>query len=188
MPVIKKTNPVGIDIYVERLQEFLHKHMTEKVWPEGIVWNSYGRCDRNRKGAGYVAEVYTANGEYTDVLWNDKVDVVSFFGVTGSRVVDRIREFAEIHLVVFCNLKQLYPDITHRADEEVRVDFMKAIGKVMYGFHYEGFDLGIERVLREYSQSQRIPSVQSVDIGSIHCFRLNFSLHYNPNEKNSLTL
>lgn len=180
-------NPVGIDIPVKKLQEKIHRELMVK-WgldPNDSIQNAryecYGRCYRNRKQTGYVAEVYIGNSNYKDVYWNDELNAISFFGI-GSSVRNKINDQTDVHLIFFVNLEKLKPSLTNRADEEVRLDVLNTIGKFNFGFTYTGFELGIENVLREYPGSYRSERLKYVDMHPVHCFRLNFTLTYNINK------
>lgn len=179
-------NPVGIDVPVRKLQEKLHRELMVK-WgldPNDSVQNAlyecYGRCYRNRKQNGYVAELYNGDNQYKDVYWNDELNAISFFGI-GSSVKNGILEKADVHLLFFVNLAKLKPSLTNRADEEVRLNVLNTVEKFNFGFTYTGLDLGIENVLREYPGSYRDTRLRNIDMHPVHCFRLNFSLSYNKN-------
>lgn len=180
------TDPVGIDVPIRKLQEKLHRELMVKwgldplVAEENILYKSYPRCYRNRKGNGYVAEVYTSSSQYSEVYWDDNLNALSFFGI-GNSVKNGMAEKAEVHLVFFVNLAKLKPLLTNRADEEVRLDVLNTVQKFNFGFTYNGLDLGIENVLREYPGSYRDERLRNVDMHPVHCFRLNFSLIYNKN-------
>lgn len=184
-----KPIPSGVDISIQKLQSDIYTRLS-KAWPADIVWESYGRVYRNREGNEYTAERFmpeaTDGRDYADVYWKDSVDVVSFFGVstTTSR---KTRHQADVHMIVFCNLRTLKPGLsTSRADEEVRIDFLRLIGKCLYGFHYKGVETGITNVLKEYRVGQF--KLNSVDMSPVHAFRLNFSLTYNPLQSNIVTI
>lgn len=178
--LITKTSPVGIDQHIQKAQERLYAYLV-KQWGENIKYDCYGRCYRNKKGTGYVAEVFKAGEEYKEVYWNDSLDAISFFGVS-----DKIKEgalnTANIHLVFFVNLSKLKPDIAHRADEEVRLDVFNALGKSSFGFQFQSIDLWLENVLREYPGSIRDDRLKAVDMHPVHCFRFNYLLSFNPNK------
>lgn len=131
----------------------------------------------------YTAERFyseaTDGRDYQDVYWSDgDADIVSFFGVS-SKTDTKIRQMVDVHLIVFCNLSSLKPDITtERADEEVHLDFLKQIGKCLYGFHFKSIETGIVSVLKEYKAGQL--KLSMVDQQPVHVFRINFSLAYNP--------
>jgi hypothetical protein len=191
--IVTKTNPVGLDFSIQLLQQY-HYEQLAKLHP-GIVHHSYGRIDRNRRDNNYIAEVYLGDNrvdesnEYREIFWNDEegYDVVTFFG-KGSLVKDKIREEAKIHLITFCNLRKLFPEVAHRPDEEAHVELIKMFGKCTLGFHYDGCETGIENVLREYTGSWRSSSIKNVDMHPIHAFRLNFTINYNPKSQTPLKL
>lgn len=181
-----KNDPQGIDLYIDRIQRKLYSQLIAK-WSGDIKHESWGRCSRNLVNNQYQAELYNPAkpGNYIDTLWNDSADVVSFYG-EDVRVITKTQKLVGIHLIVFCNVKKLKPAAAGRADEEVRIDFTNLIGKCMYAFHLQSIEFGIENVLREYKGS--IAKVKTIDTGSLHAFRLNFQLSYNPNFSASLKL
>jgi hypothetical protein len=167
--LITKEHPAGIDYYIQKIQSTLYAALN---WEN---YNCYGRCYRNKHQNGYIAEVYTSANNYKEVYWDDKLSAISFFGLS-----DKINaNEANVHLVFFVNLAKLMPGVTHRADEEVRLN---AIGRNNHGFIFKSIDLWVENVLKEYPSSRRDDRLKAVDMHPIHCFRLNFSLLYNPNK------
>jgi len=181
-------SPVGIDVPIRKLQEKLHSSLMTK-WglnpatpAENILYECYGRCYRNRRANGYIAEVYTSQNQYKEVYWNDALYAISFFGI-GNSVKHKISEQADVHLVFFVNLAKIKPvlNFPNRADEEVRLDILNTINTFNFGFKYTGLDLSIENVLREYPGSVREEGLKNVDMHPVHCFRLNFTLIYNKN-------
>lgn len=179
-------NPVGIDVPIRKMQEYLHTRLMTS-WgldPEDAddlkIYECYGRCYRNKKDNSYIAEVYTGSNQYKEVYWNDSLNAISFFGTSTSVRHDKA-ESTEVHIVFFVNLAKLKPSLTNRADEEVRIDVLNAIGTHRFGFRYTGYETGIENVLREYPGSRRDDRLKAADMHPIHCFRLNFTLNYNNN-------
>lgn len=180
--LITKTNPVGIDVAIQNLQTHLHKQLVSKwglTGDDDPLYECYGRCDRNIREAGYVAEVYTGNNEYKEVYWNDALKAISFFG-TGSKTTFDLKNKTEVHLVFFVNVAKLKPSVTHRADEEVRNEIQQLFGNTLYGFSFESIELWLENVLREYPGSRRDQRLIAVDMQPVHCFRINLTLLYKP--------
>ncbi len=180
------SDPKGIDVPIRKLQEKLHASLMSK-WgldvnnpDQNILYQSYGRCYRNKKDDGYIAEVYKGNNEYKEVYWDDSLYAISFFGISNELLHDKA-EKSEVHLVFFVNLDKLKPDVSHRADEEVRLDVLSIIGYSLFGFNYKSVSLSIENVLKEYPGSRRDDRLKFVDMHPIHCFRINLSLIYNIN-------
>jgi hypothetical protein len=180
--LITKTDPRGMDIPIQRLQTALHTKLLTAWDLDTDQYMCYGRAYRNKNanGSGYVAQVYDGANEYSTVYWDDSKAAVSFFGEDGKTVHDK-GEIKKIHLVFFVNLATLKPSITHRADEEVRLDVLNIAGGHSFGFEYEGMDLWIPNVLREYPGSITDERLTKVDFHPVHCFRLNFTLRYNKN-------
>lgn len=193
--LITKTNPVGIDALIQQLQTKLHDSLCEtwglsgdcEVESQSNLYYAYGRAYRNSTDNGYVAEVYDANGDYKEVYWDDKLYALSFFGIA-SQTERTAGNKAEVHLVYFVNTKALKPDVTHRADEEVRLDVLNAIGKNSFGFVVDSITLWLENVLQEYPGSIRDERLKYVDMYPVHCFRINMTVNYNPNYCSTLKI
>jgi len=179
--LITKTNPVGIDFYIQKLQTALHTKLLVAWEIDTSLYQCYGRAYRNKKDNGYIAEVYTGGNEYKEVYWDDKLAAISFFGISNNIKQD-VGSVADIHLVYFVNIAKLKPTIAHRADEEVRNDVANVIGASLFSFEFNSIDMWLENVLREYAGSYRDQRLKAVDMHPVHCFRLNLNLKYNPNK------
>jgi hypothetical protein len=188
--LITKTNPAGIDFYVQQLQTKLHTILIDADhWnlADATKYECYGRCYRNKTKDGYIAEVYTSANDYKEVYWNDTLTVLSFFGMSNN-IQKGVQNQADVHLVLFADLSKLAlkdkddNTISHRADEELRLMVQNVIGKNSYGFEFISIDLWLENVLREYPGSRRDDRLKYVDMHPVHCFRINLKLTYNPNK------
>lgn len=187
--LITRTNPAGIDWYVQQLQTKIHNMLISSAYwnlADATQYKAYGRCYRNKKDTGYVAENYESAKEYREVYWQDSLTAISFFGLSGAISVGAVNNEAEMHLVMFCDLAKLALRdtdgnlIVHRADAEVRQMLEKIIGKSSFGFQLVSTEFGIENVLKEYPGSIRDERLRVVDMHPVHCFRLNLKLTYNP--------
>jgi len=176
--LITRDNPTGMDAHFANVQNHIYSRL-KTAWgiSNDIDYDCYGRVYRNKKDSQYVAELYTGNGEYRDIYWDDKKAAISWFG-TGSTISFDVKNKIPVHLVFFVNLKKLKPNIQHRADEEVRMDVQKLFGKSLHGFAFESVELWLENVLKEYPGSRRDKSLTAVDMEPVHCFRINLSLIY----------
>jgi hypothetical protein len=182
--LITKDAPTGIDFSIQQLQILLHNELLRR-WglntdEAADTYRAYGRIYRNKKDNQYIAEVYEGAEEYNEVYWDDELSAISWFGQS-STVKFGIKSKASIHLVFFVNISKLKPAIQHRADEEIRNDVQRIIGRGLYGFTFESTELWIENVLKEYPGSRRDGRLAAVDMQPIHCFRLNLSLLYSTN-------
>ena len=180
-----KTAPVGVDIPIQKLQSYLHEKLLTKWSLQNADYEAYGRCYRNQKEAGYVAEVYVGGNEYKEVYLDDRIAAISFFGLSGD--IDHVvTNIADVHLVFWVNIKLLYPSITHRGDEEVRKDVQVLVDNGYQGFEFTGMRMGIERVHQEYrgtimAAQANLDPLKFRDMHPYHCFRLDFKLTYNIN-------
>lgn len=186
--LITKTSPVGIDVAIQNLQTYLHKKLVT-AWPliseNDPSYECYGRCYRNKKDSGYIAEVYTGSNEYKEVYWNDSLKAISFFGISGKTEFDTQNK-ADVHLVFFVDLAKLKPAVRHRADEEIRNEIQRFFGNSLLGFSFQSIELWLDNVLREYPGSRRDERLLAVDMQPVHCFRINLKLFYKPSICNNL--
>lgn len=174
-----KTNPLGIDWYIQAVQTKMYSQLMT-AWGD-VTYECYGRVYRNKTANGYIAEAYVSGKEYKEVYWDDTLAAaISFFGIDNIKV--GVTNTADVHLVFFVDLNKVAPSITHRADEEVRKNVIDAIGKSSHGLSFESIDLWIENVLKEYPGSRRDDRLKAVDMHPVHCFRFNYTLSYNPNK------
>lgn len=174
-------NPTGMDAHVYNVQKHIYPRL-KIIWgiSNDADYDCFGRVYRNKKDNQFIAELYTGNGEYKDVYWDDRKAAISWFG-TGNTISFDVKNKIPFHLVFFVNLKKLKPGVLHRADEQVRNDVQKLFGKSLHGFSYDGMELWLENVLKEYPGSRRDKSLTAVDMQPVHCFRLNFTLIYGLN-------
>lgn len=179
-------DPKGVDVPIRKLQEKLHNSLMGK-WgldvndeDQNKQYECYGRCYRNKKDNGYIAEVYAGSNEYKEVYWNDTLSAISFFGI-GSEITHDVAEKTDVHIVFFVNLAKLKPDLANRADEEIHLDVLSIIGAGLFGFEYKSLTLWLENVLKEYPGSRRDERLKFVDMQPVHCFRINLSLIYKIN-------
>lgn len=179
--LISRTLPTGVDFHVQALQSSLHDRLLEDWGIAADQYKAYGRCYRNASDNGYTAENYEGGNEYAEVYWTDALSAISFFG-TGATTRVGVMNQAEVHLVFFADLAKLFPAISHRADEELRNQVQRLIGKHGNGFEYVSTETGLENVLREYPGSRRDERLKYVDTHPVHCFRINLRLSYRPNK------
>lgn len=125
----------------------------------------------NQRDSAYVPEVYTGNGNYSDVFFNDKKSVSSFFLVGNTVKYDCGKPTAEVGLIFCMSLQKLYP-IADRADETAHNDI---VGYVNTRFGtLLSVEYTIDKVFKEFKRSP----IKFRDMHPLHCFRLNFELMY----------
>jgi hypothetical protein len=180
-------NPVGVDIPIRKMQEHLHGFLMQtwgmdvNVSAENALYQSYGRCYRNRTEKGYQALLFTTGNDYKPAFWNDGLNAMSFFGI-GNIISNKINDVVDVHLIFICNLSKLKSGFPNRADEEVRLDVTNFVSAQMYGFEYRSIELGVDNVFKDYPGTLRDAAMKVIDMQPVHCFRLNFILTYNKNK------
>lgn len=179
--LITKTNPIGIDREIQRIQGGLHKHLVS-AWnlTDPNVYHCHGRVYRNKREEGdYIAEVFDSNAatggiDYKEVYWNDGLSAISFFHVSDKIENTKGESKVNASVIFFVNVAKLKPTITHRADEEVRQDVIN----FFQGANYTGYETGIDNVLREYPGTRKNALVAVVERQPVHCLRINLILTY----------
>jgi hypothetical protein len=85
--LITRTNKQGIDKAIGKLQTWLHKLNTYLGFEtDDPLYKCYPRIYRNLTESGYIPETkLTDNASgYSEVLWDDKLKALSFFGAVSS--------------------------------------------------------------------------------------------------------
>ena len=148
----RRSNIKGVDTLIDQFQLNLYNKLIAK-W--GLTGNEskyecYPRCYRNQTDDGYIPEVkINSSNEYKEVLWNDTLSAISFFG-TGEETAFEIWATADIHLIFFVNVEALKPG-AERRDEEIKLDVMKVVETGYCNFLLKSITTGIDNVFKEYS-------------------------------------
>ena len=179
---ITKASIKGIDIAIQAMQTKLYDGLKTTWALTDQSFAMYGRAYRNQTDDGYTPEVYVGNNEYKDVLFDDTVAALAFFGVGETIPVTKGQSTADIFVIFMVNLDKLKAGVVSREDEEVRVDVEKLCATPFFGFSISGFQTGLEAVFKEYSGWKKKTGIQFRDQHPKHCFRINFKLMYTINQ------
>ena len=176
-----KTNPVGIDKELQRIQTRLHDSLLAKwVDVDQSKYDCYGRTYRNQDANGrYIPENFKGGKDYAyDPLYNDRVYATSFFGANANWSAQGRQFNAGCHLIFSCNLVKLKPSITHRADEEVHVDVLDSLRDSLAKDTITELVLWQDNIFREYSGFKAQDGSNFTDMHPKHVFRINFDLTF----------
>lgn len=179
-----KTNPVGIDKPISSLQTKLYTSLRSTWGITEAKYNSYGRCYRNEKDNGFIAEVFTGGKDYKEVYFDDTVSVVSFFGIGNETLVAQDGMMtANVHLLFFVNLKEIKPG-AERNDEEARLDVQHILDTygTAHGWLLTKQMIGIDKVLAEYPGTRRSIGLKYKDQQPLNCFRFDLQIFYQPTQ------
>lgn len=171
----------GIDIPIQQLQSYIYPKLKD-MWSinEDVSFDCYGRSYKNQsEDNGYIPEVYTGNGEYKEVFFDDTLSALSFFTVGNDISFSRGGASANVGLIFMVNVSKLYPSITDSIpDEIIRSNVQRLFLQENYNFKMTDFITGIDNVFKEYSGWRKSDGIKFRDMFPFHCFRIDFLLTY----------
>lgn len=176
--IVAKPNPIGVDYVIQQFQSKLHEFLLAKWAINTNQWFCYDRCYKNQTSDGFIPEIYSSKGNYSELLFNDKVFVQSFFGIGDDILYDseEHQNVANVHLIFMVNIGKL-KSTDARPDEEVRKEVQDYCSMGMFGFTLESLQLGITAITSDYS-GFKVDANRFRDMQPFHIFRLNFELRY----------
>ena len=173
MSLIVKTSPKGLDIVIDRIQNTLFTELTSLGWTD---YQSYPRVYKNPKDGSLIPEFYDGVSEYKEVFYDDQFKASSFFVTEDTRTLDRVtRQYEQTVSVIFqVNLKELFPSITHRADEEMHRQVWLSAEKIPQGYLIDNIVTGIANVYSGFNTE----NVKFDDMSDCHVVRFDFNIAY----------
>lgn len=146
MPCLRKKNPVGLDLVIDKRQWQLFKIL--ELCDGWRNYDSWARAYRNRKGDELLPEVVIGNGEYREVLFDDKETVNSFFLVGEKRLYNYENGTYEqdLSIIFQARLDKLYPKVCGQADEELINTVRIAIKKMFWDNRLVNIITGVDNV------------------------------------------
>lgn len=179
MSLVLKTSPVGIDAVINRLQNAMYSYLTTEIgWTN---YESYPRAYVNPKEGGTIPENYIGNGEYKEVLFDDKFNVTSFFISDESRDYsnDEGQFVQDVSIVFQGNLKKLYATIAHRADEEMHKDLYNSLLESVTESELTGMVTGIDNVYSALSLPDGFKDrIKLDDMSYFHVVKIDLSIPF----------
>ena len=174
MALIQKINPLGLDSEIDDFQTFIYPAV-------GFVdWECYPRIYQNPNSRKMLPEYYKGNGEYIEVLYDDKYKVTSFFLANEKRKLLEGGDIVEmiVSLIVQADIEKLFPAITHRADEELNNLFLNQSSQYVGNRNFKLIDIenGVENVYREFDTSR----LKLEDMSNQYIVRFNYRVRFTP--------
>ena len=142
MTVYSKTNPIGLDRKLLRLQEKI----------DLIGWTDidvYGRLYIDEVNSVKVPKTHVGSGEYKEVLIDDRKTAVFGFFVGDTRSGLSMIS-VPVQLVCTCNLDKIF-NSTERKDEEAIMQVLKIIKRNTMIVHEQGIQTGFSNVFSQLS-------------------------------------
>lgn len=176
-----KIAPIGLDYYIQQLQIYAYDSLFNSWGSSGLTsaqFEYYGRAYRNWKndasGGGYVPEVFKQGKEYSEVLFNDKVAALMWFGVNDPEGVEENQKHTnKVSLYGFVNLNLIKPDDNgQRVDMEVVNEVVNLIDR-KYGFRVVNIYRNIDKVLEYYTGQKIKDGVKTFNMQPNMSFRID---------------
>jgi hypothetical protein len=117
----QKSNPVGIDRFIDRLQVLQQREFPTLFGVSEATCLFYGRAEL--KNDNII--IFISGNDYEPIGFDDKLNFISYVVLDGNFEPDNSRDMVNVSFYCHGNLANIYSTITHRADEELRQD-MKA--------------------------------------------------------------
>lgn len=166
MSKIAKTNPKLIDEVIDYIQDELELSLAFENWENNH--RAYKTPIANERF--FKAELYQGNGDYKECFFDDYFNATSFFIESDNAEFRNGKIVQKCSFIFQCKLDALFPDITHRADQELRAKLLSVFMNLNDSVVFEGFEIGIENVYNEFDRS----GLKFHDLGNFHVIRMNF--------------
>lgn len=127
----ERTNPIGIDIPIEKVKKVLYNTLSERGQIDG-----YGRVYKKISSGYYSLEAYVSDNEYKGVLGTDTSRF--FFNVFNQEETHDDDPSAQLDIIFMLNLEDFY-QTSERKDE----DFISLVISVLKKTRFK-----VEKVLR----------------------------------------
>jgi len=153
-----KTDPVGIDKKIQRIQEYLYNKLTSS-WSGNI--EGYGRAYIDDENGSIRPLVFKGNIDYDEVLTDDRIGGSHFFfveNVESELLSNSCLSTTDIDLILIVDdLRKIREDVSHYADEEIKEDikqylngFCRIKSAVKGKDALDGFDISQLKFLYPY--------------------------------------
>jgi len=169
MALVTKIDPTGVDVPIDNLQKYIWQKMS---W-SNFRYTSYPRAYKTETNDGNTYEVFVNGKEYREVLYDDRVDVSTFFVADENltKVNNQVYK-TTIRLIVQINLSACYPDIPHRADEEATMELLKVLDVNYWKYKVLNVRKGIRNVFRDIN----VNGILFTDMQPFHIFSVEMEV------------
>lgn len=165
-------NAKGYDNAIQSIQDDLSDGL--------IIWgdiNIFGRAYKNKQKSSKknnTPEAYIGNGEYRDVLTDDKVNAILFFIEDDEHDSSNGFMFKnKTNLVVIANLSKIFNNNDYREDIRCEEQVLKILQR--RGIQVLKIKKDIKTIFKDfYSENITLSNMEPY-----HCFSLEFDLNYN---------
>ena len=180
----------GIDERIQRLQDELHDILPEKYGIPDTEYQCFARIHKTPVEQGFRPEAYMSDGNYHEVLLDDRFAVQSFFGTGDSSKPDKTDKVTQVHLVFFVHLGKITSNVSYgdvRADVEAREIVESIMGQNLFDWTWEETVTSVQAAMQGYvvgrftanqTQVQAKAGLKLADMHPFHIFRLNGTIRH----------
>lgn len=176
--LVRKSKAIGLDAEIDTIQVSVYNYLTNK---KGYTnYESYPRAYINEHKGNSIPEYSTDKKDYIELLFNDKFSITSYFIIQDNRQYINGQYFEVEGSIIFqANIKELYPSVSHRADEEMNKDCFNAVKKALGGLKITNMITGLDNVYSDFTFSDDTRQRLSIiDLSQNHILKINFTLKY----------
>lgn len=163
----------GVDVEIEKIQTYLYNNIKDRFCLGDL--DSYGRVYKNKKSGLVIPEYYVSDGEYKEVLLDDRVSAVMFFSTSDEAEVNGSLITQDCDLLFSINLSKLGFS-NDRDDEKIRqivVSYLRIYNQ--RDDFVKQATTKLEKVYRDFNGV----SNYFYDMQDYHHFKIKLGLRYN---------
>ncbi len=145
MIMYRKTNPVGIDKFIDRLQILQQREFPTLFGVSETTCLFYGRAEK--LDDKFI--IYISGNNYKEIGFDNEYNFISYIILDG--ISDHTKGITKQRCELYChgNLPNLYSTITHRADEELRNEILEQLQRLVEFSLIKGTEI-IEKELQPF--------------------------------------
>lgn len=163
----------GVDIPIALIRDDLAANLWLTI-PNRIF---YANAYRNLSKTGQVIpEIYTENGEYKEVLFSDKLNILVFFDANDERTNIIEKPSTVISIIFAVNLDVIYPGESFRQEENVHRDVIQVLNNSRSPYNITSINLFSGRTA--YSE-YFVDNVQKFNMQPWHAFKIDAEVDFN---------
>lgn len=177
--LIVRSTPSQFEIPINDVSTYLHGKILSEL---GLTTNEikgYGCTYLGKSKNGKRPYFYESgtNKDYKEVLFDDKLALMYFFGVSDNIEYKGAFGFVDAHLIIFSNLNKVFVGETNRNDVQLRKTILDLIYVHRRGFSLQSEMIGFDASLKEYD-GLKDKDMAKFDMHPFHVFRFNFNLRF----------
>lgn len=174
MPNLTKTNPIGIDAVIHDIQSRMYA--IKDLW--GVELTGYPRCYILQDESGKkTIESFLSASEYSRSLIFAEGNKFFFLAPNDINKESANYYTTNLELYFVLNVVECYPNVLHRADEEVRKDVLTALERCP-SVKVSRAIINIDKVFNRYNNriSQSYEYEYTDDMQPYHCFKIEMEV------------